>query len=40
MSYHPAEDEVNPWIRGLRLVRPAFVIIQLVLLALALAAGA
>ena len=40
MSYHQAEDEGNPWMRGLRLVRPAFVIIQLVLLALALAAGA
>jgi hypothetical protein len=39
MSYR-IENEPNPWITGLRLVRPAFVLIQLVLLALAIAAGA
>jgi hypothetical protein len=35
-----AENETNPLVRSLRLVRPAFVAIQLILLALALAAGA
>jgi uncharacterized cupredoxin-like copper-binding protein len=38
MSYYRIENEENPLVRGLRLVRPAFVLIQLILLALALAA--
>ena len=40
MSYIRIENETNPLARSLRLVRPAFVAIQLILLALALAAGA
>ena len=39
MSYIRIENESNPWVRGLRLVRPAFVLIQLFLLAIAIAAG-
>jgi hypothetical protein len=40
MSYFRIEHEENPWVRGLRLVRPAFILIQLLLLMAALAAGA
>jgi hypothetical protein len=40
MSYFQVDNESNPWVRSLRLVRPAFVAIQLILLALAIAAGA
>lgn len=39
MSYYRIENEENALVRSLRLVRPAFVLIQLILLALALAAG-
>ena len=39
MSYIRIENETNPWVRSLRLVRPAFVLIQLFLLAIAIAAG-
>ena len=38
MSYYQIEDESNRWMDALRMVRPAFVILQLVLLAVALAA--
>ena len=38
MSYYRIENESNPWVRGLRLVRPAFILIQLLALALAAAA--
>ena len=40
MSSYRIENDENPLVRGLRLVRPAFVLIQLILLALAIAAGA
>jgi hypothetical protein len=40
MSYYRIHNEENPLVRSLRLVRPAFVLIQLILLALAIAAGA
>ena len=40
MSYIRIENEDNPWVRGLRLVRPAFILLQLFLLAVAIAAGA
>ena len=39
MSYIRIENEGNPWVRGLRFVRPAFIVIQLLLLAVAIAAG-
>ena len=29
MSYIRIENEGNPWVRGLRFVRPAFIVIQL-----------
>ena len=38
MSYYEIENESSRWMDALRLVRPAFVILQLVLLAAALAA--
>ena len=38
MSYYGMETESNRWMDALRMVRPAFVILQLVLLAVAMAA--
>jgi hypothetical protein len=39
MSYYRIENEENFLVRSLRLVRPVFVLIQLLLLAIAIAVG-